>query len=666
MTLPFRTRADGRYESWPISQLFEDPRYADQYRDPETKEIIGHEGIDWACCTGTPIHAMAAGVVDRVIVGEPSGLRRDMSEKGNGRYAYGNYVAVRTGGSAADGYDLSYAHLSVVLVRTGDRIAQGDPIGVSGNTGNSEGPHLHVRYRPNRGSVRKDRAADFKDFLEDHPYLHPESSDWPVFLPDTEANEESNAKQANRMNKYVTHGTCAAVRAKAGAKEVKVYGASSALARVYKRPLKPGEPYPLLGQNRTSWILNPRRTPEEERAYTLDLDWWQIDAPEYPVAWVIRSDVELVDWNDGGKVRAPSGTWPDMAATWPAVHDVRAWHLRQNGGQTGGKVNVYNSRTAAEGAANIVGALDDGRWRKILDRQYAKDKTYICEVRHGQEAGATGWVRGDEVTTQAFLAAGEEAFDDAAAPTHPYLQVKADNTLPLRVRPEPNTTLGALAAQSRTSYEIVGKYETADQNATVTWWQIRFVDAQGAEVLGWVHGNFVEAYNTEDVPVTWPPGWVQAVRSSVPSEAIFMPIATWPPEPTARPYLQAADLHAPNPAAPRPAAPATRSATRAAGPSAPRSSRRREPGVPFPPPTPPSSRAPPPASVSVSTHGTAPASRPASTSPARSPWIRAYAPVPYAPSPCPPARAGSAPSRPASWFRMSNACSSSAAIKAVS
>lgn len=312
LKLPFRTRADGRYESWRISQLFEDPRYADRYRDPETKEIIGHEGIDWACCTGTPIHAMAAGVVDQVIVGEPSGLRRDMSEKGNGRYAYGNYVAVQTGGSAADGYELSYAHLSVVLVRPGDRVAQGELIGVSGDTGNSEGPHLHVRYRPNGGSARKDRAADFKDFLEDHPYLHPESPTWPVFLPDTEANEKSNATKAKLMNKYVTHGICAAVRAKAGAKEVKVYGSSSALARVYKRPLKPGEPYPLLGQNRTSWILNPRRTPEEERVYTLDLDWWQIDVPEYPVAWVIRSDVELVDRNDGGKVRAPSGTWPDI------------------------------------------------------------------------------------------------------------------------------------------------------------------------------------------------------------------------------------------------------------------------------------------------------------------------------------------------------------------
>ena len=144
LKLPLRTRADGRYESWPISQLFEDPRYADQYRDLKTKEIIGHEGIDWACCTGTPIHAMAAGVVDRVIVGEPSGLRRDMSEKENWPYAYGNYVAVQTGGSAADGYELSYAHLSVVLVRPGDRVAQGRHRYVTGCAGRLDRPAIQA------------------------------------------------------------------------------------------------------------------------------------------------------------------------------------------------------------------------------------------------------------------------------------------------------------------------------------------------------------------------------------------------------------------------------------------------------------------------------------------------------------------------------------------
>lgn len=102
------------------------------------------------------------------------------------------------------------------------------------------------------------------------------------------------------------------------------------------------------------------------------------------------------------------------------------------------------------------------------------------------------------VTPPAFLAAADAAVDDAA-PTYPHLQVKADNTLPLNVRPEPNTRhepLGALAPQNRTRYAIVGK------DAAETWWQIRFRDAAGRAARGWVHGAYVEAYRAADVPVT--------------------------------------------------------------------------------------------------------------------------------------------------------------------
>ena len=62
------------------------------------------------------------------------------------------------------------------------------------------------------------------------------------------------------------------------------------------------------------------------------------------------------------------------------------------------------------------------------------------------------------VMPPAGLAAEEEGV--SAAPPYPHLQVKADNTQPLNVRPEPNTRhepLGALAPQDRTRYAIVGK-----------------------------------------------------------------------------------------------------------------------------------------------------------------------------------------------------------------
>ena len=46
-----------------------------------------------------------------------------------------------------------YAHLQPggVLVRTGQRVRRGQPIGLSGNTGFSSGPHLHFVVQVNRG-----------------------------------------------------------------------------------------------------------------------------------------------------------------------------------------------------------------------------------------------------------------------------------------------------------------------------------------------------------------------------------------------------------------------------------------------------------------------------------------------------------------------------------
>lgn len=54
----------------------------------------------------------------------------------------GNYIVMRHGD-----YTVSYCHLSRVWVRKGMRIYAGDPVGISGSTGRSTGPHLHITSR---------------------------------------------------------------------------------------------------------------------------------------------------------------------------------------------------------------------------------------------------------------------------------------------------------------------------------------------------------------------------------------------------------------------------------------------------------------------------------------------------------------------------------------
>ncbi|MFD9905657.1 M23 family metallopeptidase [Streptomyces sp. NPDC059063] len=99
-----------------------------------------HSGQDFAVPVGTPVEAVHAGTV---VKAGPNGA-------GDGP-AYGNAVVIKH----ADGTYSQYAHLSRVEVRIGQNVGTGQRIALSGNTGNSSGPHLHfeIRTTPNYGSA---------------------------------------------------------------------------------------------------------------------------------------------------------------------------------------------------------------------------------------------------------------------------------------------------------------------------------------------------------------------------------------------------------------------------------------------------------------------------------------------------------------------------------
>jgi len=102
-----------------------------------------HKGIDYGVKTGTPVYAAVGGVV--VHAG------KHVMRKGWG-FAMGLHVIVDNvkfpDGSA--GLWAGYCHLSEVKVRVGQKINQGEVIGLSGNTGNSTAPHLHFQILSQR------------------------------------------------------------------------------------------------------------------------------------------------------------------------------------------------------------------------------------------------------------------------------------------------------------------------------------------------------------------------------------------------------------------------------------------------------------------------------------------------------------------------------------
>ncbi len=99
-----------------------------------------HGGVDLDMNTGTPIYAMDGGVVEKVGDNNQNCFGKE-SCKGN--VSYGIYVVINHG----NGYKTLYAHLSQRLVNAGDQVGKGQQIGVSGSTGNSSGPHLHLELQ---------------------------------------------------------------------------------------------------------------------------------------------------------------------------------------------------------------------------------------------------------------------------------------------------------------------------------------------------------------------------------------------------------------------------------------------------------------------------------------------------------------------------------------
>jgi len=105
--------------------------------DPFTGQLAMHEGIDFEVDNGTPVLAAAGGVVHFA-----------------GHHPqYGNLVEIDHGNELST----RYAHLSKVLVRTGEIVMRGREVGLSGATGRATGPHLHFEVRYKGVALNPDR-----------------------------------------------------------------------------------------------------------------------------------------------------------------------------------------------------------------------------------------------------------------------------------------------------------------------------------------------------------------------------------------------------------------------------------------------------------------------------------------------------------------------------
>jgi murein DD-endopeptidase MepM/ murein hydrolase activator NlpD len=102
-------------------------------KDPFTGVRSFHNGLDIGTPMGTSVKAAMDGTVAET--GYSSGL--------------GNYIIL----THHAGWQSMYGHLKTILVKAGQRVAVGDRIAYSGNTGYSTGPHLHFTVLKNGRTV---------------------------------------------------------------------------------------------------------------------------------------------------------------------------------------------------------------------------------------------------------------------------------------------------------------------------------------------------------------------------------------------------------------------------------------------------------------------------------------------------------------------------------
>jgi len=103
-------------------------------RDPFKHRIAFHAGIDFGAPKGTPVYAVADGIVLTA----------------TNQRSYGKVVVIKH----ANGYRTLYAHNSQLLVKPGQTIHAGDRIAKVGSTGRSTGSHLH--FEVHRSGERVD------------------------------------------------------------------------------------------------------------------------------------------------------------------------------------------------------------------------------------------------------------------------------------------------------------------------------------------------------------------------------------------------------------------------------------------------------------------------------------------------------------------------------
>lgn len=144
-----------KFESLPLDKIFVTQHFGENPDLYRRYGLKGHNGVDFRTrFIDTPlgrreIYAVSSGVVSKVVIAKKGG--------------YGTYIQIKHD----DDSMTIYGHQFCVKVKVGDAVSAGQVIGISDNTGDSTGPHLHLGYRP----ANADMKNGFLGYVDPLPFL---------------------------------------------------------------------------------------------------------------------------------------------------------------------------------------------------------------------------------------------------------------------------------------------------------------------------------------------------------------------------------------------------------------------------------------------------------------------------------------------------------------
>lgn len=135
---------------WPVDSVYITQRFGGTAFAKTNAHIYGrafHPGLDMGVPIGTKIRSVAPGRI----------IGTGNTDAYPGCVAWGKWIVVEH----TNGLSTLYAHLSSISVSVGQEVNTGDVIGLSGNTGFSTGPHLHLTLYASQG-VKIGKYSDYK------------------------------------------------------------------------------------------------------------------------------------------------------------------------------------------------------------------------------------------------------------------------------------------------------------------------------------------------------------------------------------------------------------------------------------------------------------------------------------------------------------------------